>query len=322
MTEELIPLRVSNKKAYVWDVDDVAKLRSRHGICGMLTGTLPHLSQQNVFLGVPLLLMPEEVVFLVEKGLACLVDDKNAHHDPEPSHLAKWDSSRLKAIKHQLALAEEEREAKEHQYTTMTEEAIRKRKEREQKRASAASSPNDQSRSSSEPAENPLAYDNPGALFDKQRGQDSSGASRAGITGANYTVHINAPSSQLEWYQQSLHSFTTLPSAREAGIWDYPTSPEERARCAVFRDLREKGYYLGIGIKFGGDYLVYPGDPLRYHSHFVASVIASPRTPLQPMEIVAHGRLGTGTKKSHLLCEWDEKNDIVTYYSIEWAGFG
>ncbi|KAI6036076.1 hypothetical protein BKA83DRAFT_4157809 [Pisolithus microcarpus] len=290
MTEGPIPLRVSNKQAYVWDVDDIAKLRARHGICGMLTGTLPRLSQQNVFLGVPLVLMPEEVVFLVEKGLACL----------SPPTLRKWDNARLKAIKHQLALAEEEREAREHQYMTMTEEAMRKRKERERRKAGSASSPNDQSRSSPEPAENLLAHDNHGAISDKQHGQDPPAASKTGVTSASYT-----------WYQQSSHSFTTLASAREAGIWDYPSTPEERARCAVFRDLREKGYYLGIGIKFGGDYLVYPGDPLRYHSHFVASVIASPRTPLQPMEI-----------KSHLLCEWDEENDIVTCYSIEWAGFG
>lgn len=80
-----IPLRVSNKKAYVWGVDgetkelsqsgfvlmrapDIATLRSHHHICGVLTGTLSHLSQQNVFLGVPLLLMSEEVVLLVDKG--------------------------------------------------------------------------------------------------------------------------------------------------------------------------------------------------------------------------------------------------------------
>jgi tRNA-splicing endonuclease subunit Sen34 len=46
---------------------DVATLRSEHRICGVLTGTLPHLSQQNVFLGLPLVLMPEELVLLVEK---------------------------------------------------------------------------------------------------------------------------------------------------------------------------------------------------------------------------------------------------------------
>ena len=81
-----VPLHVSNKKAYVWDVDgetkestsqsfvflmrpsDIATLRSHHHICGVLTGTLPHLSQQNVFFGVPLLLIPEEVVLLVDEG--------------------------------------------------------------------------------------------------------------------------------------------------------------------------------------------------------------------------------------------------------------
>lgn len=68
--------------------------------------------------------------------------------------------------------------------------------------------------------------------------------------------------------------------------------------------------------------IVTAGDPLRYHSHFVASVVESPHALLRPMEIVAHGRLGTATKKSHLFCEWNEKTQVVTYYSVEWAGFG
>jgi tRNA-splicing endonuclease subunit Sen34 len=33
----------------------------------VLSGTLPHLSQQNIFLGLPLVLVPEELVLLVEK---------------------------------------------------------------------------------------------------------------------------------------------------------------------------------------------------------------------------------------------------------------
>jgi hypothetical protein len=49
---------------------DIATLRAKHHICGILTGTLPHLSQQNVFLGVPLVLMPEEVALLVGNGAA------------------------------------------------------------------------------------------------------------------------------------------------------------------------------------------------------------------------------------------------------------
>ena len=49
---------------------DLAVLRAQHHICGVLAGTLPHLAQQNVFLGMPLVLLPEEVVLLVQKG-AC-----------------------------------------------------------------------------------------------------------------------------------------------------------------------------------------------------------------------------------------------------------
>jgi len=47
---------------------DIAVIRTDYRVCGTLLGTLPHLSQQNVFLGVPLVLQPEEAVFLVDKG--------------------------------------------------------------------------------------------------------------------------------------------------------------------------------------------------------------------------------------------------------------
>lgn len=87
--ERRIPLRVSSNTAYLWNIEgmhrlpltafrshteftkiDIAILRSKYHVCGILTGTLPHLSQQNVFLGTPLILLPEEVVLLVEKGIA------------------------------------------------------------------------------------------------------------------------------------------------------------------------------------------------------------------------------------------------------------
>jgi len=47
---------------------DIAVIRTEYRVCGTLLGTLPHLSQQNAFLGVPLVLQPEEAVLLVSKG--------------------------------------------------------------------------------------------------------------------------------------------------------------------------------------------------------------------------------------------------------------
>ena len=49
---------------------DVRRLRVSHHICGILIGTLPQVAQQNIFLGLPLQLLPEEVAVLVENRRA------------------------------------------------------------------------------------------------------------------------------------------------------------------------------------------------------------------------------------------------------------
>ncbi|CAH7668464.1 SacI homology domain-domain-containing protein [Phakopsora pachyrhizi] len=53
-----------------------------HQICGLLTGTLPQLAQQNVFLGLLLELMPAEVFSPAKSGIAILIDEKQAHCAP------------------------------------------------------------------------------------------------------------------------------------------------------------------------------------------------------------------------------------------------
>ena len=58
---------------------------------------------------------------------------------------------------------------------------------------------------------------------------------------------------------------------------------------------------MGLGPRFGGEYLIYPGDYLRYHAHFTSQVVLHDGC-IKPMEIVAWGRLGTGTKKAGLIC--------------------
>ncbi|KAI1788475.1 tRNA-intron endonuclease catalytic domain-like protein [Ganoderma leucocontextum] len=285
-----VPLRVSNQKAYVWDVEDITTLRAQHHICGVLTGTLPHLSQQNVFLGVPLVLLPEEVVLLVDKQLSA---------------------------RHQITTAEADKASEKAAKLSTSEEAIRKRKEREAKRAAAARA---KALAEGLPVDDavPPFLASASAIAPAEERP----ATPSKVAAQTFNVTIPASSSQLGWYDSGAATYSTLDAARETGVWTYPATPYERAKCRVFQDLWQKGNFMGGGIKFGGDFLVYPGDPLRYHSHFVATVIESPNAPLMPMEIVAHGRLGTATKKSHLFCEWDEETQDVTYFSVEWAGFG
>lgn len=74
-----IPISFIRGQYLLFSVDAVTYLRREHRICGVLIGSLPHVPQQNVFLGLPLLLMPEEARLLVEKGLAYIFDDAIAH---------------------------------------------------------------------------------------------------------------------------------------------------------------------------------------------------------------------------------------------------
>ncbi|KAI0691171.1 tRNA-intron endonuclease catalytic domain-like protein [Cytidiella melzeri] len=316
-----IELRVSNHKAYVWDLEDLALLRAQHHICGVLAGTLPHLSQQNIFLGLPLVLMPEEVVFLVQKEIAVLVDDPLAHQPPSTAQLEAWNRDRKAGVKAQIAASEAKEAVGIKAAKSTSEDAIRKRKEREQKRAAAARAKALAEGSQdlfAPPVETLVATD---ALAST----DQPAIPSASLNSSNVAWMVTVPASssaELEWYSSEGVTYATIEDAQAAGVWLYPSTSFERAKCAVFRDLWEKGHYMGGGIRFGADFLVYPGDPLRYHSHFAASVIESPIASLKPMEIVAHGRLGTATKKAHLLCGWDQAKQEVSYYSIEWAGFG
>jgi hypothetical protein len=66
-TDDPIPVHVAGDKAYVYNVDSIRRLRVDHHITGITLGTLPQVAQQNVFLGVPLQLLPEEVAVLVEE---------------------------------------------------------------------------------------------------------------------------------------------------------------------------------------------------------------------------------------------------------------
>ncbi|KZT11207.1 tRNA-intron endonuclease catalytic domain-like protein [Laetiporus sulphureus 93-53] len=313
-----IPLRVSNGKAYAWDIDDIAVLRGQHHICGVLTGTLPHLSQQNVFLGIPLVLMPEEVVVLVEKQLAVLVDDLTAHRTPSIETLKGWNEERAESARLQIAAAEEDAQDRPAKYV-LSEDALRKRKEREERRAAAAKA---KALAEGEDIVDPSILASTSAPQNQAVMTERPPNSAANNVTPPYTITLPASSSSLQWYDTEGCTYTSIEDARAAGVWTYPADLHERAKCGVFRDLWEKGYFMGGGIKFGGDFLVYPGDPLRYHSHFVATVIDAPLATIKPMEIVAHGRLGTATKKAHLLCGWEDEKQEVSYFSIEWAGFG
>ncbi|KND01767.1 tRNA intron endonuclease [Spizellomyces punctatus DAOM BR117] len=135
---------------------------------------------------------------------------------------------------------------------------------------------------------------------------------------------ISTPTSSatLPWFARSNPERSSLDfaQARLTGLWQYPSTAEERLRYKVFCALWEKGYFITTGSKFGGDYLMYPGDPLRFHSHYVTSIVPIDKL-FSPLDAVMFGRLGTTVKKSHAVCSWDDEKDELVCVCIQWTGW-
>jgi len=91
---------------------------------------------------------------------------------------------------------------------------------------------------------------------------------------------------------------------------------KQTTKDIVFNDLWERGYYLTSGEKFGGDFLVYPGDPLKFHSHYIAVCVDGDK-PLTPQYLISKGRLGTNVKKIVLLCSVNPEG-TVSYQQLQW----
>lgn len=101
-----------------------------------------------------------------------------------------------------------------------------------------------------------------------------------------------------------------------------PTADQMR-HYKLYRKLRQMGFTVHPGGRFGGKYVVYPGDPLRFHSHVVVSEPLDDEEPVDFLQMVAGARLATTVKKSYVSsCVGKREEDEARFYSFEWAGFG
>nr|CAD7202290.1 unnamed protein product [Timema douglasi] len=101
--------------------------------------------------------------------------------------------------------------------------------------------------------------------------------------------------------------------------WNFPVTPGEKLRYNTFKTLWEQGHFITPGQKFGGDFLVYPGDPVKFHAQFL--IICVERSSALPMsEIVAFGRLGSSVRKTVVIASPSSDQKSVVFQSINWSG--
>ena len=82
----------------------------------------------------------------------------------------------------------------------------------------------------------------------------------------------------------------------------------------VYEDLRDKGYVVTPGIKYGSDFAVYEDGPGIDHAPYIVQIIDS-EDQLSATEIVKAGRLATTVRKSFLLAVVNEE---IRYLEFNW----
>ncbi|KAI8509231.1 tRNA-splicing endonuclease subunit Sen34 [Branchiostoma belcheri] len=302
----MIDLYLCHGHVYVWNASAACELREQHRIVGAFVGALPRLPRQNVRLGRPLQLMPEETTLLLNKGIARLLDGSIPPKTGEED-LQAITEHRKQSFREQSEMCKNDRKRKLHEMASVIAKgraAKRKKLAQKAKPAEEGSSSVSNNDVTSSSWDQPEEEKEPSLSVEEMKELEARLDKTTGYNEQAFLVQILT------------EQVTEEP--QEAVPWNYPTTDREALRCHVFQDLWEKGYFLTSGGKFGGDFLVYPGDPFRYHSFYIA--VCQHRTEnMEALDIVRLGRLGSNVKKTVLLCSESESGEI-TYTSLQWTG--
>lgn len=315
---DLVRITRTGSRYLVFEVKDVAALRRDHCICAVLVGTTPQMPTQNVFSGLPLELTAEEAKLLLEKGVAYVAADAASHVDQLTSKDAAARQAYLQSLKTRRRaferLADEQAVQSKRVGESMRLKALAKRAASADQGLSKPVSGDEEA--GREPEEQPdHAGDADSLVSDYSLISISTASerSRRGQTPAGATFHIT-PTTSVD--------MLTDPQAHTVSI-------EAPRGYPLFKHLNSQGYYVTPGIRFGADYSVYPGDPFRYHAHFMATSFEWDEE-MTVLDLVTGGRLGTGVKKGFLIggeaatapsddVGKDAGEDRVRAFTIEWV---
>jgi len=87
-------------------------------------------------------------------------------------------------------------------------------------------------------------------------------------------------------------------------------------RLLVYSQLRDLGYVVRPGLKFGTDFAVYEHGPGIDHAPFLIHVIPQ-KKGVMPLDIVRAGRLATSVRKKFIVATVRENGEIA-YYMFQW----
>ncbi|CAB3251563.1 unnamed protein product [Arctia plantaginis] len=277
----MIPLYVEkNGIAYVWNSDDWYKLRAEYRICGALTGSAPVHPRQNEFLGLPLALKSEEAALLVEKGVCTLIQLPNIRSKPTEEEKQVVKELETNAIKEQ-------------------KEALRKRKIEQLSQKIDIIIAGKQQKL--------ISKGIVGVKMDKETLLQEEINKLPDIAPVHILTHL-----PLEHNLSTETEVVSIDVLRPSVV-EGPGA----LKYKIFKNLWENDYYITSGSKFGCDYLVYPGDPVRFHATYMVRCVCDQTVEMSPAEFVAFGRLSVSVNKLAVFAFINCSGD-VEFQTLQW----
>jgi tRNA-intron endonuclease, archaea type len=85
----------------------------------------------------------------------------------------------------------------------------------------------------------------------------------------------------------------------------------------VYRKLREDGFVVTPGIKFGSDFAVYEHGPGIDHAPYIVQVV-SPDSKMTATSMVRSGRLATTVRKQFIIAISDKDKKTIDFLRYDW----
>ena len=265
--------------------------------------------------------MTEEAALLVEKGAAYIVDDVAAHKVGREGLTGERKDLYLRQKEEERA---RERGLREREYREKKAKFAEERKKGKGKGKKAA--PKEESSLFGDPVkeEEPesatwVAANTPWTHADDPYAPSATTPTPTPPSSPPPAEPI--PSSDLAQYSID----TTSPSTYHVPIPSSILPRPDPSSYRLYKYLHSLGYFMSPGLRFGCQFMAYPGDPLRFHSHFIARGLGWDEE-VDMIDIVGGGRLGTGVKKAWMFGGGEEKEGQeggqgTRVFCVEWGGF-
>lgn len=89
----------------------------------------------------------------------------------------------------------------------------------------------------------------------------------------------------------------------------------------IYCDLWDKGKWLTSGERFGGDFLIYPGEPLYFHASHIVHVLPYVEANSMPCATFAtRVRLSVNVNKLCIFVYEDQETKELCYQTTQWLG--